>query len=740
MLLMNAQTNLKPIPIKGFNGLYARGASDTCPPDHLTDCFNCIFPGKSQIDLREPTTVQSTGTGSTISFAIGDVLGGAVLLTLASNGNFYDETHATLLATITGTAGVHPDDFQALNIFGRVYITFTLQAKALTGGSTYCYYYSSIRTAYVFETIAGIAPTVAPTLAQASAGIVDIGVHYVGYCWLSDRGFLSAPSPLTAITSAGSKEIEVTFTATCPANCASVVLLMTLANQLTLYFVPGGTSAAVAGAHAYSLVINCYDTSLIASADYLNNIYTTLPSCASLLFYKGRLVITGQDTAPDDILISDQGSPETFNKVNNIVHLPADYGVNTSNGSFSIRDVLYVTKPNGTYAIQDNGGVPSTWGVTSIDTGIGAFSPGISTFASVMSGSDVLDTCLVCNERGLMLFDGAYGSIPLTYKIETLWRSIDPQYFYRIQIAHDVWLKRIYIAMPLLPSFVTPTFTSQASNPMILMGDYQEGLNPQAIKWSVWTTSSAATITKIAVESFTLTYTVPPAMIYQLAICNGAGKIFKIVPNGTYPDVDGTGAYVYTINQLITSGPVKPSTSTISTFLMLDFSVNGLGTMNLNIYGNNRIPKVSLLGFNLSAYNNAINGNATGISNANPGSVNFPAHGLFTNQWITLSGGTGNWVVVNGSFLITVVDAAHFTIPVDTTLLGAYGAQIINVFHPSLSPNLQRMINLSSETLFVRVQCDQTIPGGVQGKVSLNQIDVFYKDMWMMRPALAIRA
>ena len=739
---MNAQTHLKPVSITGFNGLYNRGKLDTCPPDHLTDCFNCIFPGKSQIDLREPTTVQSTGTGSTISFAVGNVLGGAVLLTLASNGNFYDETHnATLLATI-GTVGAHPDDFQALNIFGRVYITFTLQAKALVGGSTYCYYYSTVRTAYVFETIAGIAPTVAPTLAQVNAGVVDIGVHGVAYCWVSDRGFVSPPSPVTNIPSLGGQDIEVSFTATAPANCQYVLLLMTLANQLTLYFVPGGgTYAAFPGiAHLYNLVINIYDTSLISSADYLNDIYTSVPSASSLSFYHGRLVLTGQDPSPDDILISNQADPETFNLVNNIVQLPADYGVNTSNGSFSIRDVLYVTKPNGTYSIQDNGGVPSTWGVTSIDTGIGAFSPGISTFASVMSGSDVLDTCLICNERGLMLFDGAYGALPLTYKIETIWRTIDPQYFYRVQIAHDVWLKRIYVAMPLVPSLVTPTFTSQASNFMILMGDYQEGLNPQTIKWSVWTTGSAATITKISVESFTLTYTVPPAMIYQLAICNGAGKIFKIVPNGTNPDVNGAGAYVYTINQIITTGPTISSSGGVNTYLMLDFSIYGLGSMNLSVYGNNRSPNASYLGFNLSAYNNAISGNATSISNANPGIVNFPAHGLFSNQWVTMSGATGSWLPVNGSFIITVIDSAHFSIPIDTSTFGAYGAQVVNVFHPALSPNLQRMINFSSEVLYIRLQCDQTIPSGVQGRVNINQIDVYLKNMWLMRPALAIRA
>ena len=62
------------------------------------------------------------------------------------------------------------------------------------------------------------------------------------------------------------------------------------------------------------------------------------------------------------------------------------------------------------------------------------------------------------------------------------------------------------------------------------------------------------------------------------------------------------------------------------------------------------------------------------------------------------------------------------------------------MFHPALSPNLQRMINFSSEVLYIRLQCDQTIPSGVQGRVNINQIDVYLKNMWLMRPALAIRA
>src|SRR5207244_1891048 len=49
------------------------------------------------------------------------------------------------------------------------------------------------------------------------------------------------------------------------------------------------------------------------------------------------------------------------------------------------------------------------------------------------------------------------------------------------------------------------------------------------------------------------------------------------------------------------------------------------------------------------------------------------AHGLATNDFVVLDGGTGNWVRLNGGRLIfpgwqiTVIDSTHFSIPFDST-------------------------------------------------------------------------
>src|SRR5471030_2136300 len=132
---MNVAIGAQSTSITGFNGLYARGNPDNCPSDHLIDCFNCIFPGKSQIDIREPLTVQNTiPTRTIISYFIVNTSLGIGLLTLNANGEFWDETHATLLLTGLNLA----DDFTAINIFGRTYIAFKKQGKALEIGRASC--------------------------------------------------------------------------------------------------------------------------------------------------------------------------------------------------------------------------------------------------------------------------------------------------------------------------------------------------------------------------------------------------------------------------------------------------------------------------------------------------------------------------------------------------------------------------------------------------------------------------
>jgi hypothetical protein len=741
---MNVNTNLTPINAKPFKGLWFRGAPgtgspNTVPPDHLSDCFNCIFPGQGQIDIREPITQSSTTTGGTISFSTANVLGGSVLLTLESgNGKFHDETHATLLSTVSGTGPVYPDDFVTLDIFGRVYISFLYQGRALPGGIVWVYYYSALRTNYVFEAAAVSSGATGPlilTLTQVGGGVVTAGSHQVEVVYLSERGYYSQPGGAAVINSTGVNDIEVAFTTTVPGDVQYIVLIMTPANLQTTYFVPGAVFNAVAGPHLYNLTINSPDSALITSSDYLFNLVGNVSGGTSLIFYKGRMCIVGKDSSPDDLLTSDLGLPEQFNIVNNIVHFPADYGINNCSGAMNIRDILYVTKPNGTYATQDNGATPSTWPVTIIDSGIGAYSTGISLFESSMSGQDVLDSAFVANQRGLMLFDGSYGSVPLTYKVEAVWQAVNTTYFYKIQVTHDIWKKRIYIAMPLSISGMQ-TFLPLVYNGIILMGDYQDGLNAKDIKWSVWSSSTPPQYSKIKMENFTATYTGTPVIIYQLAFCTGSANIiYKIVAAAGLPD-----AGPFTIIQYITTGPITPDEGQIFTYTMLDLSLQGVGTVSLSYFNRFRKSVTSIGAFNLSLYAYTLNIVANSISNASPAVVNTVGpHGLSSTQTVTLSGGTGAWAAINGFYNIVVTGANTFTVAVNSTGFGGYGGQVVNVQHnnPQISiPSLQKPINIVDESIFVNIICDLTIPGGLQGRFYFDGLDVYVRRTWNMRPAL----
>lgn len=65
----------------------------------------------------------------------------------------------------------------------------------------------------------------------------------------------------------------------------------------------------------------------------------------------------------------------------------------------------------------------------------------------------------------------------------------------------------------------------------------------------------------------------------------------------------------------------------------------------------------------------------TTASNANPCVITATAHGLQDRNSVTISGFAGNWAAANGTHTITWVDANSFSIAVDSSAFGAFGAQ-----------------------------------------------------------------
>lgn len=103
-----------------------------------------------------------------------------------------------------------------------------------------------------------------------------------------------------------------------------------------------------------------------------------------------------------------------------------------------------------------------------------------------------------------------------------------------------------------------------------------------------------------------------------------------------------------------------------------------------------RAPKISLYNSGAGTYTNFTLGmNLSSITisaatNANPVVFTSNSHGLSTGDGITISGGTGNWTAVNGSWTITVTGANTFSIPVDSTAFGAVTGTLVYPSRPTL--------------------------------------------------------
>jgi len=72
-------------------------------------------------------------------------------------------------------------------------------------------------------------------------------------------------------------------------------------------------------------------------------------------------------------------------------------------------------------------------------------------------------------------------------------------------------------------------------------------------------------------------------------------------------------------------------------------------------------------------------------SNASPVSLTITGHGFNTNQLplVTISGGTGNWAAVNGTWTATITGANTLTIPVNSGAFGAVtGTLILTTYAP----------------------------------------------------------
>jgi hypothetical protein len=369
-------------------------------------------------------------------------------------------------------------DFSAVSLFNRLYLTPHDNVTGLTGDFVYVW------DGVTFRKAAGLAPVNgAPPFAVATgaAGRITKGRHLISVAYETDSGFITKPGPVLFYKAPGKRKANISNIPIGPAGTIYRHILMTKViktydgnpTHYELFFVPGGT---ILDNVTTTLTIDALDSELLNSADYLLDLLEEIPAFLGFTTYQGSLVGFGEFGKEAVARVSIAGSPESFNGTDGFVIVaPGDGG--GVNNSREYRGNLEFWKDNRTFATRANGDSPSTWTVTQIDGGYGTKTPrGVT--AVLDSLGDSKDTLLICDDSGLLLFYGRYSDKPLTWQVDTEWMT---DFGGDSSVSLDSIHKRLYVV----------------GNSSVLMGDFANGLDPDNIRWSLWTFQNEAFGAKI---------------------------------------------------------------------------------------------------------------------------------------------------------------------------------------------------------------------------------------------------
>lgn len=533
-----------PQPITNFNGLWARGDFDSCPPDHFTDCANVVY-GENSVQGRLPF-INNYGLGVRAlrqQIYTSNVAGVQTifLMTLADNFHFYSQKLSPVLgapvdisvAPITGS----PTDFQLVNFNGRAYITFSdatvgVSVAAFFKGACYLYDGTTFRVAGSTRPLVG-----AWNIAQGAGGTINAGSHAFAVAFETNTGFISSLAfwPITLLFAAGD-QANMTNIPVDPSGIAvarriymtKVMSDVVPVNQGTYYFL-GRIADNVTTAASFT----AFDSQLLQNDTYLYTVLDSLPNGVGIGKYHNRLMLWGfptqtitirtigggpnitLTTTPSTILFSLPNDPETIDTLNNVAIVDANASslIQDVSGAWvpigvtacqEYRDMCYVFKSSKTYAFADNGDVPATWVPTVVDEGSGAFVKGVATVLDTNGVS--YDYLVIANNTGVYTFNGLFVRPELTYKIADLWKNLNkiPGLFSsnldsgKVHIVLDTINKQLYIMAQFGQQFLNQSLQNN-----ILVCDYNNSFigDPSfsaKAKWSFWTFKDPITLANLA--------------------------------------------------------------------------------------------------------------------------------------------------------------------------------------------------------------------------------------------------
>lgn len=410
-------------------------------------------------------------------------------LFLRANGEVYDTVFSlvTPIVTVVGAT-----DFSVISLYNRAYLTFHNRVRGVLNGKIYVWDPTVMTAA---RNAGGTAPATGPTATTGAAGNVAGGKHLISVVFETNTGFITKPGPATQYTAPGNAQINLT---NIPTGTVGVVIKRHILVTPIILSYDGNPQhyehffvATISDNTTTVLTINFIDSSLVQSADYLYDQLDSIPMGVGFAIFQGCLLSFGEnlDTSvtPNKeqgyvTRVSKSGQPESFSAVDGFVQVdPADGG--GVKNACEFRGLLYAQKSARWYNIQPNDGPPNTWLCVQIDTGIGCECFGLASVGDDQ-GAQTEDTVFVASRSGIWAFTGIFGDRPLTDNIKDFYQeSVIFTDFSASQLFVDPYKKRIYLS-------ITENDPVSGAVSRLIVGNYEEGLNADAIKWSTWEVSS----------------------------------------------------------------------------------------------------------------------------------------------------------------------------------------------------------------------------------------------------------
>ncbi len=332
---------------------------------------------------------------------------------------------------------------------------------------------------------------------EPTTGTITAGAHNMGYRIEYRSGFFTRPSPDSGIGTPNSSTFTpVVFTASGGANAAwtlntawpvgavAVHLMMTPVSSPAQYIMIPGASADIVGGTTQSVTITfdisddllfANGTDATQSLFFMTNTVANVPQIypSAVISHGNRMtyITTVTDNVGNEsgaVYVSAQNAYQEITPDTSLIQLP---GLKDLITAISLDGTYYMFGPQWCYRTIDNGSEPSTWGAPLLVDGRHGT---LSKRGAVVSPSGTY--AWVASQDGLYFFQGAFGSLPISYYDQPDWDRINWDVAECLDITDDPSVKKVYV-LAALDSATSPSH--------LLTWDYTNGFDPTQVMYSL---------------------------------------------------------------------------------------------------------------------------------------------------------------------------------------------------------------------------------------------------------------